>query len=281
MNISVIGIGDNVVDKYLHTGEMYPGGNSLNFAVYARSAGYKSAFLGAFGNDEAAEHVQNALNELDIDTQRCRHYDGENGYACVQLINGDREFISSNKNGVLRENPLQLSCEDLEYISQFDLVHSSINGFLEPELPKIKQHKIILSFDFSNRGTDSYFQQVCPWVDYGFVSCGQLSVEDTITKIKKLRDYGCKNIIATRGHEKVYYCSGDKFIEWQPTYVAPIDTLGAGDAFLTGFMLSILTGSCQAPENNEVIRAMEAGAKASKLVLQHYGAFGFGKPFSK
>lgn len=54
MSIKVIGIGDNVVDKYLHTGIMYPGGNALNFAAYARLAGHESAFLGAFGNDDAA-----------------------------------------------------------------------------------------------------------------------------------------------------------------------------------------------------------------------------------
>ena len=33
--MNVIGIGDNVVDKYAHTQTMYPGGNALNFAAYA------------------------------------------------------------------------------------------------------------------------------------------------------------------------------------------------------------------------------------------------------
>lgn len=49
MSIRVIGIGDNVVDKYLHSGMMYPGGNALNFSVYAKQAGASSAFIGAFG----------------------------------------------------------------------------------------------------------------------------------------------------------------------------------------------------------------------------------------
>lgn len=56
MSISVLGIGDNVVDKYLHSGIMYPGGNALNFAVYAKLADIPSAFMGAFGNDDAAQH---------------------------------------------------------------------------------------------------------------------------------------------------------------------------------------------------------------------------------
>ncbi|MDI8746391.1 fructoselysine 6-kinase, partial [Salmonella enterica subsp. enterica serovar Montevideo] len=37
---------------------MYPGGNALNFAVYAKLADIPSAFMGAFGNDDAAQHVQ-------------------------------------------------------------------------------------------------------------------------------------------------------------------------------------------------------------------------------
>lgn len=31
--MKVLGLGDNVVDKYENLGIMYPGGNSLNFAV--------------------------------------------------------------------------------------------------------------------------------------------------------------------------------------------------------------------------------------------------------
>ncbi|EPQ0971259.1 fructoselysine 6-kinase [Citrobacter farmeri] len=280
MDIKVIGIGDNVVDKYLHSGVMYPGGNALNFAVYARLAGCESAFLGAFGNDAAARHVQETLQELNIDSQRCRHYVGENGYACIRLVDGDREFVTSNKNGVLRENPLQLSDDDLDYIAQFDAVHSSINGFLESQLEKIKQRNVTLSFDFSGRGTDDYFQQVCPWVDYGFISCGALSVEETINKIYNLYDYGCKHVIATRGHEKVYYYAGGELIEWQPVYIQPVDTLGAGDAFLTGFMLSILACDKPQPDHDDIIRAMTAGGKSAGQVLHHYGAFGFGKPYS-
>lgn len=67
MSISVLGIGDNVVDKYLHSGIMYPGGNALNFAVYAKLADIPSAFMGAFGNDDAAQHVQDVLHQLQID----------------------------------------------------------------------------------------------------------------------------------------------------------------------------------------------------------------------
>ena len=53
----VIGIGDNVCDKYEHLRLMFPGGQAANFAVYAGMLGAESAYMGVFGRDEVAEHV--------------------------------------------------------------------------------------------------------------------------------------------------------------------------------------------------------------------------------
>lgn len=48
----VLGFGDNVVDRYEHIKTIYPGGNCLNFAVYAKMIGVsRAAYMGYFGND--------------------------------------------------------------------------------------------------------------------------------------------------------------------------------------------------------------------------------------
>ena len=52
----MLGIGDNVVDKYLNDKLMYPGGNALNFAVYCRMLNCDAAYIGGFGDDVAASH---------------------------------------------------------------------------------------------------------------------------------------------------------------------------------------------------------------------------------
>lgn len=41
--IKVLGIGDNVCDKYLHIKTIYPGGNALNIAVFAKLSGAEAA----------------------------------------------------------------------------------------------------------------------------------------------------------------------------------------------------------------------------------------------
>lgn len=44
-DLSVLGFGDNVVDKYEHIKTMYPGGNAVNFAVFARQLGVKLSLI--------------------------------------------------------------------------------------------------------------------------------------------------------------------------------------------------------------------------------------------
>ena len=56
--VKVLGLGDNVCDVYLHTGTMYPGGQAVNFAVYARQLGAQADFMGVFGQDAVARRVQ-------------------------------------------------------------------------------------------------------------------------------------------------------------------------------------------------------------------------------
>lgn len=100
-DVSALGFGDNVVDKYEHIKTMYPGGNCVNFAVYAKMFGAKrSAYMGYFGNDAEAEHVMYALDDIGIETVKCKQLEGENGCARATLVDGDRVFLGSNEGGI-------------------------------------------------------------------------------------------------------------------------------------------------------------------------------------
>ena len=49
--VKIAAMGDNVVDCYASRGEMFPGGNCLNVAVYVSRFGAQSAYIGAIGKD--------------------------------------------------------------------------------------------------------------------------------------------------------------------------------------------------------------------------------------
>ena len=56
-------VGDNCVDYYDNTGEVFPGGNPVNVAVYVRRMGGQSAYLGAVGTDAYGGLILQALEE--------------------------------------------------------------------------------------------------------------------------------------------------------------------------------------------------------------------------
>ena len=47
----IAGIGDNVIDRYLNKGVMYPGGNAVNVAAHSAMLGADSAYIGVIGDD--------------------------------------------------------------------------------------------------------------------------------------------------------------------------------------------------------------------------------------
>ena len=101
--VRILAIGDNVCDKYLSRGKMYPGGQCVNTCAYARMNQTEAAYLGKFGSDEVAAYNQEILARLGIDASRCRRFPGENGFALVTLRGNDRVFLGSNKGGVAKD----------------------------------------------------------------------------------------------------------------------------------------------------------------------------------
>lgn len=285
--LKVIGIGDNVVDKYLHTSIMYPGGNALNFSVFAKNSGYEAAYLGSFGNDYAAKHIIAVLNILDIDTSRCRHLEGENGFSRVKIQNGDRVFVPGNSGGVMREYPLVFSTTDLDYIKAFELIHSSCYSYIEQELPKLRDTKVPISYDFSNRIDTDYLKAVCPYVDFAFFSAGDLEDPQAVeAQLSQMHDMGCSVNLATLGKEGAIMFDGQRYYSQPAESVDVVDTMGAGDAFITTFLLHYMEQCNREPTSFTklkeliILDSLKKASKAAADTCQVDGSFGFGIPFS-
>ena len=223
--LKVLGLGDNVCDVYLHTGTMYPGGQAVNFAVYARMLGAESDFMGVFGKDAVADHVQASLDAHGVGHSHCRIYEGENGFARVTLVDGDRVFKGSNKGGVLQQHPIYLEKEDLEYADGFNLIHTTNNGFTDGLLPALHGLSPLVSYDFSYRwNEEDRVERVCPYIDFAFLSCSDLNDEETEKLCRKLYEKGCSVVTATRGSKGATVFDGERFYCQLPDYVTPVDT---------------------------------------------------------
>lgn len=286
--MKVLGMGDNVCDVYLHQETMYPGGQAVNFAVYASKLGMPSAYMGVFGNDGVASAVKKALDKYQVDYSLSRTYEGENGFARVTLVDGDRVFKGSNKGGVLRAYPIHFEEGDLEKINAFSLIHTTCNGFTDDLLPQLKQAAGFVSYDFSYRwNEEDRVDRTCPYIDFAFLSCSDLNDEETEALCRKLHEKGCRVITATRGSKGATVYDGTKFYRQLPHLVVPVDTMGAGDSFATAMLVSLLEELKDAGKNDPDIgekialymeQALDKAAEFSAGNCLVSGAFGEGQP---
>ncbi|PKL21411.1 MAG: hypothetical protein CVV48_08025 [Spirochaetae bacterium HGW-Spirochaetae-4] len=294
--VRVLGIGDNVVDKYKHTGVLYPGGNALNFSVYASRLGASASYMGVVGDDEAASHIEATLKNLNIDVSRLQREHGENGYAEVELVDGDRVFIGGNKGGVSKNHPITYETE-LDYIAGFDLIHTSCYSFLDSALPTLAEHQSRISYDFSTHYTDTHLKETAPHIYCAALSCSHLDDEDILRLIALVQGNGCPIVIASKGMRGVTAAVGDIVLTQEAFPIPVIDSMGAGDSLITSFLiryLELLKSLNLLGSKREIIsdlkHAIELFKPRLRLILAQSvlyatencmisGAFDFGVPY--
>ena len=267
---SIVGIGDDVLDCYLHENLAYPGGNALNVAVYSRLFfGADVGFVGIVGDDRFATHLLNVLDELHIDHQRARRAHGANGMAFVSLDEeGDRRFVGSNYGGVQQGLRLRLTEQDFAYLQGFDRVHTSVYSAIEPELAALTERGIRVSFDFSDDAPSSLLARVGAHIDVGFFSGGGL----TEPEIDDLGDAALRSgmsvAVVTRGSRGAYAYDAAGRASAAVMTVEAVDALGAGDAFISGFLAAHAAG-------NDIEGCLETAATTGALACTYRGAFGY------
>ena len=276
--MKVIGIGDNVVDDYVHIRTMFPGGNALNFSVYASMLGCESAYLGVLGNDVAAGHVQRTLAEIGVDTSHCCCADGPNGRATLTIEHGERVFVSSNEGGVSKSVPMEFIFDDLDYLQTFSIMHTSAYSYLDDHLARMQALKPLVSYDFSDDFDAEYALTLCRYVDIGFFSCAEWAEEATMDLLEKAVSRGCTLAVATRGPHEAILFDGQSWFRQIPRTVTPTDTLGAGDAFITGFLVSYVGGKGDTSARPAMLieSSLERAASFAAEICQMQGAFGHG-----
>ncbi|MEE3651651.1 MULTISPECIES: PfkB family carbohydrate kinase [unclassified Brenneria] len=270
--MKVLGIGDNVVDRYTHTHIRYPGGNALNFSVYAEMLGAQAAYLGVFGDDDNGSHVQRALAARNIDTSRCRVASGENGYADLTINQGERIFLGSNAGGIRQHTSMDFAVADIAWLSQFALLHTSAYSYLDKQLPALSRLPGRLSYDFSDDFNTASALALCPHLDYAFFSCAERSLEETRQILADAHRQGGCCAIATRGAKGAVLFDGQRWLDQPPQPVAALDTLGAGDAFITAFLLTHQAGK-------SLSASLHAGAAFAAQICLLDGAFGEGEKY--
>jgi fructoselysine 6-kinase len=280
----VLGVGDNVIDRFLDRGVYYPGGNSVNVAVFARRAGAEAAYLGVFGDDDPGAHIREALGELGVATDHSVVRAGETGWCDVRVIDGDRVF-GDWSGGVTVEQPIELTPEVLAYAGGFDLVHVSAYAALEPQLPALHAAARLVVFDFADEPeyrVEGYRTTVAPWVDLAVLSAADMPWTEAEELARDTFRKGAAMVLVTRGLEGSAVFDGDTFTRAHAVRVETVDTMGCGDAFIASFMLNAHAAGWSRGHRllaSVIETALHHAAQAAAQQCAIEGAFGYPKEY--
>ena len=243
--LRIVGVGDNVVDRYANCQKMFPGGNAVNFAVYGTRLGHEAAYVGLIADDVYGKLVERALIEERVDISHVVHIHGETGIGTIYRDKGDRTIVEDNDGGTPKKRPMKLDDNMLRFIATFDVAHMNVNGYMESELHKVREAGVPLVYDYSDFWrSEADLTSIAKDVDFAFFSGRGLPHGELRELLKAVSECGCELAMCTIGKKGAIIFDGKRYYEKQPYNLKGevVDTLGAGDSFLTGFMTTYIEG---------------------------------------
>ncbi|MCM8764783.1 MAG: sugar kinase [Candidatus Omnitrophica bacterium] len=237
------------------TCELHIGGCASNTAVVANKLGSEVSVIGKIGDDALGEFVLNALKKSGIDVSMVKIENGvtTSGTAVLVFPDGERSFLHS----IGANSKFSVDDVDFDFLQNFSIVHVA-GIFLLPGLEgenlktlakKTKETGRILSFDTAWDSTGRWLpviKDALPFVDYFFTSLEEarmLSGENDYRDIAKVfLELGVKNVCLKMGPEGSYVTDGKQNQFFPALKVDAVDSTGAGDAYVAGFLTGLLNG---------------------------------------
>lgn len=260
MRIATVGEGD--MDVYNNLGTCYPGGNAANVGVQLFRLGAQVSFVGAVGTDDYGRQVIEKLQKEGLDTSHMQVLPGETAVSEVEFIDNERVFGDYHE-GVMPD--FKLTEGDIAFLGGHELVHSAIWGEVHDDLHKIHANTLV-SFDFADKLEGHPVTEIAiRHCDYAFFSHTEDSpyIRDFLQKTQKL---GPKVVIATLGAGGSLAWDGQRFYECGIVPVEVVDTMGAGDSYIAGYICGVVQGK-------SIADCMWQGAETAAKCIQYMGAW--------
>ena len=256
-------VGDNCLDVYEKQGMVFTGGNPVNVAVYIVRLGGKASYTGVVGDDEYGRIVIEALRGKGVDTNHVRVEYGSTAVTKVELVNGERVFGEYDE-GVLAN--FKLTDGDIDFLCSHDMVVSGIWGHIEDDLWKIQARSVPVLFDFSNQPEHPVVQKAISHVDYAFFASDDGDTPQLRAFMKDMQSRGPRCVVVTLGAEGSIAYDGKKFCTFGIVPCKVVDTMGAGDSYIAGFIYGLM-------HNKAIAECMRMGAENSSVTLTYQGAW--------
>jgi len=253
----------------------YPGGAPANTACALVKLGTSSAFIGCIGQDSLGESLMQILRKVGVNisgVQRNPKFPTRQVYVLRQP-NGDRDFagFSSSQPGAFADAYLQAQqlpeslFLDAEYlvIGTLELAYSQTRQAVFRALELAEKYHIKVVLDINRRpvfweneaAAQSLIAKLWQYVDFV-----KLTKEEAQWLFGKT-DAGAisyllgsvEGVLVSDGEGEVSYCLSDNEGKVKPFSLQTTDPIGAGDAFLAGFIHQLCHYGIRSLSDREIV----------------------------
>ncbi len=232
------------------------GGDSLNVAIGLGKLGASVGFAGLIGEDQLGDYLLSVVTEAGIDARGLRRTGAANTCSCLVLINGqgDRTFFYYGGTN----DRFSLSDMDLGMVAGTSIVH--VGGtYLLPRfdgegaaalLAHARQHGKLTSMDVTWDTTGRWLSVIEPCLPHLSLFMPSLKEAEQIARTGVpaeiagfFQDRGVGTVVVKLGEKGCHVKPAGEPGFTVPAFRAEaVDTTGAGDAFVAGFLTGVRTG---------------------------------------
>lgn len=292
IDFTYAGVSENGVALF----EQNPGGAPANVLAAVQKLGGTSAFIGKVGTDMHGEFLKQTLENANISTDGL--VTDENYFTTLAFVNlspsGERSFSFARKPGadtMLNKDEVNydiIKNSEIFHLGSLSLTDEPAKSATISALEFAKEKGVTISYDPNYRAmlwkdkqtAINGMRSILGYVDVIKISDEEIEIlTDTKTPedaARELLDIGIKCVIITLGSKGAYVATKDCAV-FSSTYEATVvDTTGAGDSFMGGFLYKMVKSGKKADDltYDDVVKYSDFANAVASLCVTKRGAIG-------
>lgn len=255
------------------------GGDALNESIVLSHLGHRVKLVCGVGNDPAGQLVLSTAKSHGVDISEAVCTDALATPVANLMVEKDGSRVSVNSRATMLEGfePDERVVKGAKVVSLASLFRAPLDK-KETIIRIIKAAKAEGAVVCADTKMPTYREisladiaEILPYIDYMFPNENEAAYytgkETYMEMAQYLRDAGVKNVIVKTGEKGCTVCGQEESFEMPAMDVEAVDSTGAGDNFVAGFISGLLHGW-------DLRKCCENGTARAAACVQHVGAVG-------